>query len=276
MDRSSHREAVDLLEELGLKEYESACFVALSRLPHATAKEISDISNVPRTRVYDAVRVLDSKGLVETQHANPKQFRAIPVDEAIDLLRSEYRSKTETLRETLQSIDPVDADTESTPSAEVWSLTGSNAIETRTRHLAEEADHEILLFVGDDLVLTGALEEALRTAQRRDVSVTVGTVDGVPHDSLDPTGIETVSLDTPIFGRAVACDESSEINRILLADRDAVLISSKPVDEEYDVSERAVVSRGPANGFVTIVRRMLLATMPPGFPDTAFDQVSQL
>ncbi|AXG08359.1 TrmB family transcriptional regulator (plasmid) [Haloplanus rubicundus] len=264
-----------MLQKLGLKQYEAACFVALSRLPHATAKEISEISDVPRTRVYDAVGVLESKGLVETHHASPKQFRVIPVDDATDVLRSEYQSTTETLRETLQSIDPVDTDTESTPSAEVWSLTGSDAIETRTRRLAEEADHEVVLVVGDSLVLTDALEETLRTAQRRGVSVTVGTYNGAQHDSLDSSGIETSSLDIPIFARAVAPDESSEISRILLVDRDAVLISSKPTDDGDDASERAVVGRGSTNGFVTIVCRTLLATIPPEFSDTAFGQVSQ-
>jgi sugar-specific transcriptional regulator TrmB len=274
-NRSSHSEAVDLLQELGLKQYEAACFVALSRLPHATAKEMSETSDVPRTRVYDAVRVLESKGLVETHHASPKQFRAIPADEAIGLLRSEYRSKTETLRETLQSIDPVDTDTESTPSVEVWSLTGSNAIETRIGRLAEEADHEIVLVVGDDRVLTDALEAALQTAQGRGVTVTVGTINGVAHDSLDPTGIETVSLDGAPFERAVASDESSEISRILLIDRDAVLISSKPTDDGADTVERAVVGRGSTNGFATIVRRLLLETISPEVPDTVTDQVSQ-
>ena len=45
-DQPDHRTAVELLREFGLKEYEAASFVALSRLLQATAKEISEISDV--------------------------------------------------------------------------------------------------------------------------------------------------------------------------------------------------------------------------------------
>jgi sugar-specific transcriptional regulator TrmB len=51
---------VELLQELGLNEYESKCFVGLTRVTEATAKEISGIAEIPRTRVYDAMRVLES------------------------------------------------------------------------------------------------------------------------------------------------------------------------------------------------------------------------
>lgn len=65
-------EAVTLLEELGLKQYEARCFTALTQLSDATAKGISEISEVPRTRVYDAIRVLETQGLVEVQHSSPQ------------------------------------------------------------------------------------------------------------------------------------------------------------------------------------------------------------
>ena len=58
------QEAVEVLQQLGLKEYEAQCFVGLSRLSTGTAKQLSEITDVPRTRVYDAVRVLEAKGLV--------------------------------------------------------------------------------------------------------------------------------------------------------------------------------------------------------------------
>ncbi|WP_342764001.1 TrmB family transcriptional regulator [Halococcus hamelinensis] len=70
MVSATEEEVIDLLQDLGLKEYEAKCFAALTRLSSGTAKEISDTAEVPRTRVYDAVRVLESSGLVEIQHGN--------------------------------------------------------------------------------------------------------------------------------------------------------------------------------------------------------------
>lgn len=51
------------------------------QLSTGTAKEISEISEVPRRRVYDAIRVLKAQGLVEVQHSNPQQYRAVSVEE---------------------------------------------------------------------------------------------------------------------------------------------------------------------------------------------------
>ena len=51
-------EATELLQKLGLKEYEARSFVGLSRLDAGTAKELSEITEVPRTRIYDAVKEL--------------------------------------------------------------------------------------------------------------------------------------------------------------------------------------------------------------------------
>ena len=49
-----------------MKEYEAQCFVGLSRLSSGTAKQLSEITDVPRTRVYDAIRLLEVQGLVDT------------------------------------------------------------------------------------------------------------------------------------------------------------------------------------------------------------------
>jgi sugar-specific transcriptional regulator TrmB len=103
-------EAVHTLQELGLKRYEAECFVGLSRLERATAKELARIADVPRTRVYESIRVLDSMRLVDVQHTNPKRFSAVPRDVAITLLRNQYHDRIERLDETLEMIDTVQSE----------------------------------------------------------------------------------------------------------------------------------------------------------------------
>lgn len=104
-DTIEQEEAVEPLTRLGLTEYEARCFVALSGLGSGTAKEISEASDVPRTRVYDVARALEAKGLLEIQHTNPKRFYAVPVDHAVDLLRQECQSRVETMRKALTDSD---------------------------------------------------------------------------------------------------------------------------------------------------------------------------
>ena len=65
-------EAIEVLQQLGLKEYEARCFVGLTRLTSGTAKQLSEQTEVPRTRVYDAIRMLEAQRLVEIQHSSPQ------------------------------------------------------------------------------------------------------------------------------------------------------------------------------------------------------------
>lgn len=136
---SKFERAVELLKELGLKEYEAKCFAVFSGTAHSTAKEISERSDVPRTRVYDAIRVLEAKGLAEVQHASPQVFRAVSIDEAVETLRQQYGSRSEELRTTLETIDTTEIEEDET-THEVWALSGTEAITSRTLKLVDEAD----------------------------------------------------------------------------------------------------------------------------------------
>src|SRR6056297_2936151 len=151
---SNHDTAIELLQDLGLLEYEAKAFVALTRLPQGTAKDVSEISEVPRTRVYEAVRVLESKGLVEIQHSNPQQYRAVPIDEAADTLRREFEKRTDSLRETLGEIDAAASEAETDVTHEVWALSGTDAIASRTQGLVDEAEEELVFILGDEAVFT--------------------------------------------------------------------------------------------------------------------------
>lgn len=174
--QSSHDQAVDLLRELGLKQYEAKSFVALTRLPQATARQISDILEVPRTRVYDVVVVLESFGLVEAQDSTPKQFRAVPIEEAIETLKQSYDERFESLEQHLKALGPADVSTDEGPTEKVWALTGGEAITSRTEQLIDEADEELVLILGDDSLFGERLVETLEAASQREVTVIVGTI----------------------------------------------------------------------------------------------------
>ncbi|WP_435360859.1 TrmB family transcriptional regulator [Haloarchaeobius sp. DFWS5] len=168
--------AVELLQQVGLKEYESKAFVTLTGLPEGTARMISDQSGIPRPRVYDAIRVLESKGLVETQHTTPQKFRAVPIDEAISILRRQYEARFADLDDALKQVEFEQGPMERS-SEEVWSLTGTGAVTSRMLRTFEDAESEIVLLFGDDGLLTADLFESLRDAVDRDADVTIGVLD---------------------------------------------------------------------------------------------------
>jgi len=264
-DTSKQEQAIGLLQELGLKEYEAKSFVALTRRQSGTAKDISETSEVPRTRVYDAIRVLEEKGLVETQHSNPQVFRAVSIDEAINTLQAEYTERTESLRDTLQGLEPVD-DTQSTEvTHEVWTLADDQGITSRTEQLLEQAEDEAILVVGHGSVFTDRLAEALQAAQRRGVDVIIGTIDEELHAEIQRSlpEVEVFVSGLEWLSQSPVPNDDTEISRLLMVDREAILVSSfVETGEESRGHEQGVFGRGFDNGLVTIVRRLMATGLP--------------
>jgi sugar-specific transcriptional regulator TrmB len=266
-DVTNRDQAIELLQQLGLKEYEAKSFVALTRRQHGTAKDISETSEVPRTRVYDAIRVLESKGLVETQHSNPQVFRAVPIDEAVDTLRSEYVERTESLRDTLNGLEQADDGDRTEATHEVWSISGQQGITSRTRQLIDGATEELILVIGHESVFTDELVERLRSAQQRDVNVIVGTVDealrAAVRDVLPDIQVFVSGLDW--LSRSPLSGDDTEISRLLLVDRQAIMVSSfTETGPDGRGHEQGVFGRGFDNGLVTIVRRLMATGLLPG------------
>jgi len=100
------QEAIAALEELGLTEYEARCFVALAQLPHGTAKEIGQVADIPRSRVYETMDRLRKKGLIEIHETEPRMYQSVSTDTAIQILRKEYESYFDTAERTLEQLEP--------------------------------------------------------------------------------------------------------------------------------------------------------------------------
>lgn len=266
-------EAVSLLQELGLKEYEARCFMALTQLPSGTAKQIHDISEVPRTRVYDAIRVLESQGLVEVQHSSPQRFRAVGIDEATQTLRKRYDNRIQTLETYLEHTDVRDEDAESDQVQEVWSLMGNEAIESRTLDLIDEAESEISLLVVDEAILSQTLFDSIHTAQEREVSILLGgqTTAITDHLGAEVPNVRTFETELDWLTGTLP-DHEVAISRILLVDRETLLIGSYyPQSEDGKENEQAVFARGLENGVVVLLRRLVSSGLAAA-NDPATDQ----
>lgn len=253
-------EAIDILQELGLKEYEARCFVGLTRLSTGTAKQLSEITEVPRTRVYDAIRVLEAQGLVEVQHSSPQRFRAVSLNEATETLRDQYESRVDRLYSALETVDVIDDEMESTVQ-EVWGMSGRDAIENRTTQLIDTATEEVVLVIGDESLLTPTLVKTLNDIGE-DIDLLIGALteslverihDEVPQAKTFVSGLEW------LHGSEVGPEETA-IGRLLLVDRSSILVSSIMPESK---KEQAIFGEGFGNGLVVIARRLMAQGLLP-------------
>ncbi|SFC27424.1 Sugar-specific transcriptional regulator TrmB [Halobiforma haloterrestris] len=250
---SNSEEAVRSLTELGLTEYEARCFVALARISSGTAKEISDVAEVPRSRVYDTIERLDRKGLVTVQQSDPREYRAISIDLAIERIRDDYDSRINAAENALQQLERPD----SRENEGTWAISRPEYVTDRIVTFLEEADDSIhLVAAAPDSIDREVYADLCDVAEGEpEVVVEVPTEDDREafHEEVpEATVVVAEELQT-----TTAVNEERPA-KLLLVDGEAVVASGlKESDLPDVVHETAVWTYGRDHGFAAWMRELL-------------------
>ena len=81
------KDFLNKLKDFGLNSYESKLWIALLSRGVSTAGELSDISNVPRSRAYDVLESLEKKGFIIVKVGKPIKYLAVPPAEVIERVK---------------------------------------------------------------------------------------------------------------------------------------------------------------------------------------------
>ncbi len=165
------KEALERLRDLGLTQYEAAVYLGLLRRESAPAGELHALSGVPRTAVYDAVRRLQEKGLVEVSRGRPERYRAVDPELCIETLR---RRRAEAERSALSLMRAIPREERSEEVKEaVWVIRGPSKIEERIRSLLRDARKSIALDCFSDSAFLRPYIPLLRGKTKTGVSVRI-------------------------------------------------------------------------------------------------------
>ncbi|MFB6081514.1 MAG: TrmB family transcriptional regulator [Halanaeroarchaeum sp.] len=86
-----------LTDKLDLTEYEIETYIAVLQYGDLTATQIAERTTVPQPRVYDTVRALHDRGLVDMQESRPMRVLAIEPEEAFASIQDELHSTVDQL-----------------------------------------------------------------------------------------------------------------------------------------------------------------------------------
>jgi len=91
-------EVLDQLKTLGLNSYQRKLWTALLSNGTSTAGELSDISDVPRSRTYDVLESLEDLGLVRIQSGKPMKYTPVDPEEGLERLKKNYKKEYEEMK----------------------------------------------------------------------------------------------------------------------------------------------------------------------------------
>jgi HTH-type transcriptional regulator, sugar sensing transcriptional regulator len=132
---------VDGLRKLGLTEYEAKAYATLVGVGETTAREVHELSGVPRTRIYDILRELENKGFVEFVQGSPTYYRAVEPDSVMERLRNELVESIDRSTSELKSLN-----LEAHGTSPVWCIRSEWGIKNRMKDFLGKVDQELTIF----------------------------------------------------------------------------------------------------------------------------------
>lgn len=174
------------IKDFGLNSYEAKLWTALLSRGAATAGELSDIGNVPRSRSYDVLESLERKGFVVMKLGKPIKYIAIPPSEVVERVKKNIKEdadkqvilvdslkKSDILEELsllhkkgIQQVDPIEL---------AGVVRGRDNLHSHFAALVKNAEKEISLITTEQGLSRKALElkSALSKAKENGVRIRI-------------------------------------------------------------------------------------------------------
>lgn len=229
------------LKDFGLNTYESKLWTALLSRGISTAGELSDISNVPRSRTYDVLESLEKKGFIIMKVGKPIKYIAVPPEEVIHRVKQKIQEDAEFKNELIKQLEASEILDELTllhnqgiehiePGDLSGSFKGRNNVYNQMESSIKKAKKSVYIMTTSSGILRKAefLYPALKKAKTRGVEIKIAaplTKDMTKRLSelAQVADIRSSKLDS----RFIVIDES-EVYFMLLDD--------KKVHSSYDTS----------------------------------------
>jgi sugar-specific transcriptional regulator TrmB len=235
-------ELLSKMKDFGLNSYEAKIWTALLSRGVSSAGELSDISNVPRSRTYDVLESLEKKGFVMMKLGKPIKYMAISPTEVIDVIKKKIRQESlrqETTMDTLKKSDVLDQLTKLhtngidmvEPNDLVGMIKNRENIYDYLENMIKKAEKSISIMTSSEGMIRKIehLEKSIKKAADKGISIKI----------IVPNTKETEKLEKDLKG-IVEIKNSDEVkSRFVLVDEDKLLFfitNDKDVHPTYDVA----------------------------------------
>jgi sugar-specific transcriptional regulator TrmB len=252
-------DAVEALDALGLSTYEAKVFIGLQKLGAGSAREVAEVTDVPRSQVYGAADALADYGLVDVHQGSPTRFRPVDIEEARAQLVDRLESTADRAFDHIQTVSGQYEASEAR-SESLWTVSGSDTITTRAASLVEDATDRVVYGTDEPEHLQGPIAEALEDAAGRGVDVLVVSSEPSVGDRVE-TRFDDVAF-MP-FPEDRQYEESTR--RMVVCDADTVLVSVVPGEALPHVNEETAFW-GSGGAFAGVLVMLLEERLGDLFP----------
>ena len=129
---------VEKLKNIGFNTYEAKVYIALLKKYPATGYEVAKLANIPQSRTYDTLKVLEEKNIVAATNTKPVSYTPVKPKQIL----SGYRKKMDSTINYLEKHLPEVKDNYSEP---IITVNGKQKIQDKIREVIKNAQREIYI-----------------------------------------------------------------------------------------------------------------------------------
>lgn len=157
---------LEILKNLNFTEYEAKAYLALLEESPLTGYAVAKNSGVPRSKIYEVLDSLVTRGDILVSPGSTQQYTPIPAKELIRTRRIKAEENFQLAEESLKYFSHSAKDREN-----IWNITGCSEILDKVKECILLAKHRILIEVWKEEFKE--LESELRKAADKGVLITI-------------------------------------------------------------------------------------------------------
>ncbi|MBV1768486.1 MAG: TrmB family transcriptional regulator [Methanobacterium sp.] len=168
------------LQIMGLNDYQTRTYLALTSMISGTATEISLQSKVPRSRIYDILKEMAKKGFVEIERGRPLKYSVVP---PLEVFQRNKKRLLEDMNEAERELTAIYESQISQLPAPIWLIHGPEKIIKKELEIISRAKQNIniragFMFKGEIELLTEKINQAAKKG-------VLTRIMAAPHTMLD-------------------------------------------------------------------------------------------
>ncbi|SET18506.1 Sugar-specific transcriptional regulator TrmB [Oceanobacillus limi] len=166
---------LDTLKTLNFNEYEAKAYLALLEESPLTGYKVAKISGVPRSKVYEVLDNLATRGDILVSPGEKPQYTPVPAKELIKNRRLKAEENFDQAEALFESYENSAHDREN-----IWNITGRTEIFDKVRTSIASTEKRILLEIWKEDY--SELETELKRAAGRGISITIISYGDIQSD----------------------------------------------------------------------------------------------
>lgn len=174
---------IELLKGLGLTMYEAQAYITLTSLISAGAMEISEKSDIPRSKIYNVLKRLHEKNYIEIDYGRPLTYN---VKSPVEVLGREKEKINMKIDDGISSLTNIYENGMNHVQAPIWRIYGVDKIINQEIEIIKRAKHTVNMRIGFLFKEEGdRLIDALKNRDELEINILASPVCYIDNDEFN-------------------------------------------------------------------------------------------